>query len=89
MEISNLSDAEFKTLIIRMLNELIRMPNSIKRIQSEMKDTLNGIKNNLQGNNSNVNEAKNQIKDLAHEEAKKQPIRMTRRKKECKKMRIV
>ena len=54
-----------------------------------MKDTLNGIKNNLQGNNSKVNEAKNQIKDLAHKEAKKQPIRMTRRKKECKKMRIV
>ena len=31
MEISNLSDAEFKTLIIRMLKELIKYFNSIKK----------------------------------------------------------
>ena len=30
MEISNLSDAEFKTLVIRMLKELSRYFNSIK-----------------------------------------------------------
>ena len=30
MEISNLSDAEFKTLVIRMLKELIGCFNSIK-----------------------------------------------------------
>ena len=35
-----------------------------------MKDTLIEIKNNLQGNNSRVDEAKNQINDLEHEEAK-------------------
>ena len=29
MEISNLSDAEFKTLVIRMLKELIEYGNSI------------------------------------------------------------
>ena len=40
MEINNLSDAEFKTLVIRMLKELIENLNSIKEIQSEMKDTL-------------------------------------------------
>ena len=38
MEISNLSDAEFKTLVIRMLKELSEDLNSIKKIQSEMKD---------------------------------------------------
>ena len=35
-----------------------------------MKDTLIEIKNNLQGNNSRVDEAKNQINDLDHKEAK-------------------
>ena len=35
-----------------------------------MKDTLMEIKNNLQGNNSRVDEAKNQINDLKHKEAK-------------------
>ena len=48
MEISNLSDAEFKTLVIRMLGELREDLNSIKKIQSEIKDTLIEIKNNLQ-----------------------------------------
>ena len=70
MEINNLSDAEFKTLVIRMLRELSEDLNSIKQIQSEMKDTLIKINNNLQGNNSRVDEAKNQISDLEHKEAK-------------------
>ena len=52
MEMGNLSDAEFKTLIIRLLNELSEGLNSIKKTQSETKDTLIEIKNNLQGNNS-------------------------------------
>ena len=50
MEISNPSDAEFKTLVIRMLKELSEDFNSIKKIQSETKDILTEIKNNLQGN---------------------------------------
>ena len=44
MEISNLSDAEFKTLVIRMLKELSGYFNSIKKTQAEMKVTLNEIK---------------------------------------------
>ena len=40
MEISNLSDAEFKTLVIRMLKELSEDLSNIKKIQSETKDTL-------------------------------------------------
>ena len=39
-EISNLSDSESKTLVIRMLKELSEDLSSIKKIQSEMKDTL-------------------------------------------------
>ena len=48
MEISNLREAEFKTLLIRMLKELSENFNSIKKDmetikknQSEMKNTLN------------------------------------------------
>ena len=81
MEISNLSDAAFKTLVMRMLKELSEDLSSIKMIQSEMKDTLTEIKNNLQGNNSRVDEAKNQIIDLELKEAKKQPIRTRKKKK--------
>ena len=36
MEIRNLSDAEFKSLCIRMLKELSEDLNNIKKIQSEM-----------------------------------------------------
>ena len=79
-EISNLSDAEFKTLVIRMLKELSEDLSSIKKIQSEMKDTIIEIKNNLQGNNSRMDETKNQINGMEHKEAKKQQFR-TRRKK--------
>ena len=70
MEMSNLSEAEFKTLVIRMLRELSEGLSSIKKTQSEMKDRLFEIKNNLQGNNSRVDEIKNQINDLEHKEAK-------------------
>ena len=38
MEKSNLLEAEFKTLVIRMLKELTEYLNSVKKIQSEMKD---------------------------------------------------
>ena len=47
MERSSLSDAEFKTLVIRMLKEFSEDPSNIRKIQSEMKDTLFEIKNNL------------------------------------------
>ena len=47
METSNLSDEEFKTLVIRMLKELSEEFNSIQKIRSETKDILTEIKNNL------------------------------------------
>ena len=40
LEIGNLSDEWFKTLVIRNLKELNEELNRIKQIQSEMKDTL-------------------------------------------------
>ena len=36
-EITNLSDAEFKTLVTRMLKELTEYSNGIKKSQAEMK----------------------------------------------------
>ena len=45
IEIANISDAEFKTLVIRMLRELLEYS---KKIKEEMKVTLNEIKNNPQ-----------------------------------------
>ena len=43
-EIANLSDGEFKTLVIRVLKELLEYGNNIKE---EMKVTLSEIKKNL------------------------------------------
>ena len=54
MEISNLSNAEFKTLVIKMLKDFTQYFRSIKKTQAEMKVTLSEIKNNLQGTNSGV-----------------------------------
>ena len=87
MEISNLSDAEFKTLVIRMLKELTVYFNSIKKTQSEMKGTLIKITNNLQGNNSRVDEAENQVNDL--EQKQKTTNQNKKKKKESKKIKIV
>ena len=49
MGISNLSDAEFKTLVMRKLKELRVYFCGIKKTQAEMKDILTEIKDNLQG----------------------------------------
>ena len=58
MKITNLSDAEFKTLVVRMLKELIEYGNNIKE---ERNLTLSEIKKNLQGTNSRGEEAGVQI----------------------------
>ena len=41
MEISNVSDAELKTLVIRMLQELSEDLRSIQNIQPEINDNTN------------------------------------------------
>ena len=67
MEIKNLADAKFKTLVISMLKELTEYSNSIKE---EMKFTRSEIKKNLQGTNSRGEEAGIQINDLEHKRKK-------------------
>ena len=59
MEISNLSDAEFETLVIKRFKELSEDLSSITKIQSETKDILLELKNNLQKNNRIGDEAEN------------------------------
>ena len=44
MEITNLSDAEYKTLVIRMLKELVEYGNNLKE---EMKFALSEIKKKI------------------------------------------
>ena len=43
-EIANLSDGEFKALVIKMLTELIELGQKMKE---QMKDTQNEIKQNI------------------------------------------
>ena len=61
MEITNITDTEFKILIIRMLKELTEYGNNIKK---EMKVTLSETQKNLQGTNSEGEEVGIQINDL-------------------------
>ena len=58
MEITNSSDAEFKTLVIRLLKEIIGYCNGTKKTQKEIKVALSKIKKNSQGTNSGGNEPK-------------------------------
>ena len=60
-EIDNLSDAEFKTLVIRMLTELIELSR-------KMKPTQNEIKQNIQRTNSEGKETRTQNNDLEQKE---------------------
>ena len=82
MEIANLSDAESKTLVIRMLRELIEYGHKIKE---EMKATLSEMKKNIQGTNSEGKEAGIQINDLGKKEINKHSTRTERRNKNSKK----
>ena len=68
MEISNLSDAEFKTLVIRVFKELSEDLSSIKK-SVRNKGYTNLSKEQFIGKNSRVDEAENQINGLEHKEA--------------------
>ena len=60
-EIHDLSDAEFKTLVIRMLTELIELSHKMKE---EMKIIQSEIKENVHGTNSEGKETGTQINGL-------------------------
>ena len=56
--IANLSDAQFKTLVIRMLTELVEFG---RKLDEKMKDMLRERKENVQGTNSDGKETGTQI----------------------------
>ena len=64
-DIANLSDAEFKTLVIRMLTEMVeygcKVKEKVKAMKSEMKE-------NVQGTNSGGKESGTQINSLDQKE---------------------
>ena len=59
-EIANLSDAEFKTLVIRMLTEMIEYGRKIKE---DMKAMQSEIKKNIQETNNEGKETGTQVND--------------------------
>ena len=64
-QIANLSDAEFKTLVIRMLTEMIEYGCKIK---VEVNAIQREIKENIEGNNSEGKESRTQITYLEQKE---------------------
>ena len=64
-EIANISDAEFKTLVIRMLTELVEYGHKIEKKMTAMQSEIKG---NVQGTNSDGKETGTQINDLDQKE---------------------
>ena len=60
-EIASPSDAEFKTLVIRMLTEMVEYSH---KIEEKVKAMKSEIKENVQGTNSEGKETRTQINDL-------------------------
>ena len=69
-EIANLSDAQFKTLVIRMLTELVEFGC---KLDEKMKAMLSEIKENVQGTNSDGKETGTQINNLEQKKENIQP----------------
>ena len=82
-EIANLSDAQFKTLVIRMLTELVEYGH---KLEEKMKATKSGIKENVQGTNSDGR--KLEVKPMVWTRRKKETSNQKKMKKqEFKKIR--
>ena len=64
-EIVNLTDAEFKTLVIRMLTELVEFGH---KLDEKMKAMLRETKENVQGTNSDGKETGTYINDVDQKE---------------------
>ena len=64
-EIANLSDAKFKTLVIRKLVELVEFG---RKLDEKMKAMLRETKENIQGTNSDGKETGTQINGVDQKE---------------------
>ena len=59
MEASNLSNREFRVMIIRILNSMKKDLETIKREQMELKNAISEINNTLEGIKHRLDEAEN------------------------------
>ena len=66
-KIANLSDAEFKTLVITMLTELVEFGH---KLDEKVKAMLSEIKENVWGANSDGKETRTQINGVNQKEEK-------------------
>ena len=82
-EIANLSDAQFKPLVIRKLTELVEFGHKLD--EKMMKAMLRETKENVQGTNSDGKETGTQINGVDQKEETSNQKRM--KKQECKNMR--
>ena len=64
-KIANLSDAQFKTLVIKMLTKLVEF---VRKVDEEMKPMPRETKKNVQGTNSDVKETGTQINGVDQKE---------------------
>ena len=81
-QIANLSDAQFKTLVIRMLAELVEFGH---KLDEKMKAMIRETKENVQGTNSEAKETGTQINGVDQKEETSNQKRM--KKQEFRKMR--
>ena len=88
MEIINLSGAKFKTLVVRMFNELKRVDELSENFNKEVGNKTE-IKNTLWGFNSRVDEAEDQISNLKDKGAENTQSEQQKEKRIQKRMRIV
>ena len=72
-EIVNLSDAQFKTLVIRMLTELVEFGH---KLDEKMKAMIRETKENVQETNSDAKETGTQINGVDQKEEKPNQNRM-------------
>ena len=77
-EIANLSDAQFKALVISLLTELVEYAH---KLEKKMKATKSEIKENVQGTNSDGKESGTQINGLEQKEETFNQNRMKNSKK--------
>nr|KAF6489975.1 hypothetical protein HJG59_010358 [Molossus molossus] len=87
MQLSKLSEVEFRAMILRKLNSMSKNLNTmskdietLKTNQVEMNNDIAEIKNTLEGLNRRVEEAEDQISELEDMVEKNQPIRNQKEK---------
>ena len=76
-EIANLSDAQFKTLVIRTLTELDEF---VRKLDEKMKAMLGETKENVQGTNSDAKETGTQINGVNQKEERNIQLQKKRNK---------